>query len=130
MDADGSNEIRLTNNPGDDNQPDWSPDGTKIAFSSRRDGNCGNLRDERRRLQPGQFDEYGRDDRNPAWSPDGSKIAFDSDREQPFHAQIYVMNADGSNQDSFDYHDLQRRSNVVARWLPDRLLDPAVGGPL
>jgi Tol biopolymer transport system component len=36
------------------------------------------------------------DDAIPDWSPDGSKIAFESDRSGTF--EIYVMNADGSNQ--------------------------------
>jgi hypothetical protein len=36
MNADGSGQTRLTNNSGGDS-PDWSPDGTKIAFSSRGD---------------------------------------------------------------------------------------------
>ena len=39
MDADGSNQTRLTNDLGQDNRPSWSPDGTKIAFASARDGN-------------------------------------------------------------------------------------------
>jgi tricorn protease-like protein len=34
MNADGSHLTRLTNNSVDDTQPDWSPDGTKIAFMS------------------------------------------------------------------------------------------------
>jgi hypothetical protein len=38
MDADGSNVTRLTNDPAGDGEPAWSPDGTKIAFSSSRDG--------------------------------------------------------------------------------------------
>ena len=34
MDADGGNRERLTDNPANDFDPDWSPDGTKIAFAS------------------------------------------------------------------------------------------------
>ena len=38
MNADGSNQIALTNSPDIDIGPEWSPDGTKIAFTSNRDG--------------------------------------------------------------------------------------------
>jgi TolB protein len=38
MNADGSNQTRLTNNPASDGWPCFSPDGTKIAFESLRDG--------------------------------------------------------------------------------------------
>ncbi|MDD5397784.1 MAG: hypothetical protein PHU70_01770 [Dehalococcoidia bacterium] len=39
IDADGSNQIRLTNTDADDAFPAWSPDSQKIVFSSNRDGN-------------------------------------------------------------------------------------------
>ena len=40
MNADGSNQINLSNNPTDDEPPaSWSEDGTKILFSSNRNGN-------------------------------------------------------------------------------------------
>ena len=38
MNADGSNQTRLTNNPADDFYPSFSGDGSKIAFVSNRDG--------------------------------------------------------------------------------------------
>jgi dipeptidyl aminopeptidase/acylaminoacyl peptidase len=36
MNADGSGKTRLTRNKGDDQAPEWSPDGARIAFSSTR----------------------------------------------------------------------------------------------
>jgi Tol biopolymer transport system component len=41
MHADGSGLRQLTDAPGEDGFPSWSPDGTKIAFTSTRD-DCSN----------------------------------------------------------------------------------------
>ena len=38
MRADGSHERRLTEHPGQDGLPEWSPDGTRLLFSAFRDG--------------------------------------------------------------------------------------------
>ena len=38
MNPDGSDQTRLTNDAGADNAPNWSPDGSKIAFNSNLDG--------------------------------------------------------------------------------------------
>jgi Tol biopolymer transport system component len=38
MNTDGSNQTRLTTDSADDFRPAWSPDGTQIAFISRRSG--------------------------------------------------------------------------------------------
>ena len=44
MNADGSGQTRLTNNPADVQEPGWSPDGRRIAFVSNRDGKFRDLR--------------------------------------------------------------------------------------
>mgnify|MGYP006270892699 CR=1 FL=1 len=38
MNADGSGQTRLTDDPADDYYPSWSPDGARIAFTSERNG--------------------------------------------------------------------------------------------
>src|SRR5687767_9055765 len=38
INADGSEKTRLTDNPAEDFDPVWSPDGTQITFRSHRDG--------------------------------------------------------------------------------------------
>jgi Tol biopolymer transport system component len=38
MDTNGGNKTNITNNAADDEEPVWSPDGSKILFSSPRSG--------------------------------------------------------------------------------------------
>jgi len=103
MNSDGSNQTRLSNFP-DSVRPHWSPDGTKIIFHNPVDvyvinADGTNLLN----LTNGAGGNVGGVE--PAWSPDGSKIAFSSDRVDPTHYnyEIYVMNADGSNQTRLTY---------------------------
>ncbi len=96
MSADGSNQTRLTNDPGWDLSSSFSADGQKIAFLSSRDGNgevysmSADGSGQTRLTNNPAFDGW------PAFSPDSSKIAFDSNRDG--NDEIYSMNADGSGQ--------------------------------
>ena len=81
MNADGTNQTRLTNTPGVDEQhPDWSPDGTTLAFRSNRNGNYDvwTLTVDGQTLT--QITNHAADDRNPTWHRDGTKILFRSNR--------------------------------------------------
>ena len=78
MNADGSQQIRLTHHPGEDFDPTWSPTGEHIAFVSERDHE--GLYDIYLMDTDGKNIRRAFDDLDyrtaPAWSPDGKKIAY------------------------------------------------------
>ena len=87
--ADGSNITRLTNNPGDDDQPAWSPDGTRIAFI--RNFNLFIMNADGSNVVQRTFS--GGCGPGLTWSPDGTKIAY-SDYTN-YGMGIYVISATG-----------------------------------
>jgi hypothetical protein len=104
--------VQLTNDPAEDRRASWSPDGTKIAFVSERDGQSkvylmdADGSDEMKITTNTTAAEY----LNPAWSPDGTAIAWQN------ADQIWVMDADGTDQLQLTITGF----NVEPDWGPSR----------
>jgi TolB protein len=71
----------------------WSPDGTRIAFTSNRDGNAEIYVMNRDGSGLRRLTNHPSIDSSPTWSPAGNELAFTSDRSGT--PQIYVVSADG-----------------------------------
>jgi Tol biopolymer transport system component/predicted Ser/Thr protein kinase len=89
---------RLTNTPGNDAVPIWSPDGTQIVYQNDRDGS-GDLflipsdgSAPARRILASPFDEFPN-----TWSPDGTQILF-SRVDAGGKSEIWIMPVDGSDE--------------------------------
>lgn len=87
IDADGSDLMRLTDDPAADQNPSWSPDGRAIAFSSERtgagdiyvmDADGGNVR---------QLTDHPEYEGAPRFAPDGRSLVFEGERDG--RAEIY-----------------------------------------
>jgi Tol biopolymer transport system component len=97
MNADGSNQTRLTNNTARDFSPSWSPDGKKILFSSDRGGDADvhvmNV-DGSDAVNIGNKAEF---DNGPEWTHDGKRILFARRETKDGKFQIYSVLPDGSD---------------------------------
>src|ERR1043165_7720463 len=94
---DGGEATRLTNSPGTETNPMFSPDGRWIAFTGEYDGNVdvyilaatGGV-PRRLTYHPGQDSAVG-------WTPDGKQVVFVSgrDSESGRYARLFTMAIDG-----------------------------------
>jgi Tol biopolymer transport system component len=124
MKVNGTRERNLTNSPGvQDFDPDWSPNGRRIAFTSERDGDAEiyTMKPNGSRARQLTFNDAPfAFDGDPNWSPDSRKIAFTSERdsvpETPFQVEIYTMRANGDNQTRLTFDE---DSDFLPAWSPD-----------
>ena len=92
MHADGSDPVQLTNSPEPatlNGQPDWSPNGQRIAFMSTRTGNADIFVMSADGDDLVNLTDHPGTDQAPAWSPDGKQVAFHSNRDGDF--EIYAV---------------------------------------
>ena len=95
--ADGGIEPLIVSSHAVDDNPQFSPDGSKIAFESARSGEIQEIwvaqADGSKPVQ--MTNHVGRQQGTPRWSPDGRWIGFDS-KGQNGHWSIYIMESTGS----------------------------------
>jgi Tol biopolymer transport system component len=118
MNSDGSEQTRLTNNPGIDAHPAWSADGSKLAWVSQVDSRFaiktvnpdggGEVELTPIAYSPSPYPWH--DKWSMSWSPDGKKIAFQESDD------IIVIDRDGSNRTNLTNHPAR---DGEPAWSPD-----------
>lgn len=98
MNPDSSNQLRLTNNTAEDNEPAWSPDRQQIAFSSNRTGNrfaIFVMNADGSNVRQVTDENRGSFSGSPTWAPDGQSLAYVSNESGI--SQVHVISLDGSD---------------------------------
>ena len=97
MNNDGTNAHKLTDT-GLDTSPAWSPDGTQIAFASRRDGIWQIFTMDTQGNNVVNISNSHSNDIEPGWSPDSNLIAFVRSPQFGNSSDIWSMDRNGGAQ--------------------------------
>jgi Tol biopolymer transport system component len=118
MNADGSNQTRLTDSPSWDLGASWSPDGSLIVFTSGRTGISRVWVMNADGSNQSQVSDAWDENIGRVWSPDGTKIAFKAIRHEQLSqaTDIWVVNVDGTGQRNLT--DYPGHEDMPA-WSPD-----------
>ncbi|MES0361142.1 MAG: hypothetical protein ABUK20_09525 [Anaerolineales bacterium] len=96
FDIDSKTLVNLTNHPGNDDRPAWSPDSGRIIFQSDRDGDENiYIMQADGRLQTPLTDDPA-SDLEPDWARDGRTVVFSSDREGKY--DLHLMTESGADE--------------------------------
>lgn len=87
------NLTQITANGSGSMSPVYSPDGKRIAFNSKANGNWDIYTMTASGTDIRQITTDPGNDLAPAWSPDGARIAFESNRDG--NVEVYVVSANG-----------------------------------
>jgi Tol biopolymer transport system component len=117
MDADGSDQTRLTTSPASDSYPAWSSGSSgsaRIAFTSTRDGDPEIYVMDADGTDQTRLTFSAGVDQRPDWHPRSARIAFESSRDGNY--ELYAMDDDGGRQTRLTFH---RAPDTEASWKPN-----------
>lgn len=126
VNIDGQSKRRLTSDDSYDYSPHWSPDGSKILFTSHREGHP-NIYvmdmdgSNKKNLTPGPDEEF-----SASWGPDGKRIVYSSRKPKANEgmdpatkhntSELHILNLlDGKTRQITDNTDM----DVLPHWSPD-----------
>lgn len=108
VDRGGGEAKRLTDFPGDEDSPAFSPDGKWLAFSRALGGDADVWVIPATGGEPRRLTWHPKDDRVRGWTPDGRKVLFTSNRDGDGVGRLYTMALDGVLPDPLPFPDARQ----------------------